>query len=164
MKDKKLWLLIFLTVFWLFFFFKDKNNNPEVSHVRRGSRQRQRDIPEESSPDLEKFRRRTAAVINRDRNIFTPPRPKRVVTEKPVVTEETYIKEELNRVMFLGILSSGNKKKVYIEYQNEILEIYIGDVFNISTRNKTYNVSIGVEGDVISLKEDTHSVKREINI
>lgn len=164
MKDKKLWILIFLTIFWLFFFFKDKNKVQTIPPQRRNSRQRINDSSIESSVDLEKFQRRRTVTLDKERDLFIPPRPKVATIKKTIITEKTFIKDELNKVMVLGLVSSGSRNKIYIEYQNDILETFEGESFSINTRDDIYDVFIGIDGDVISLKEGIHSVKREINI
>lgn len=138
--DKKKFILLILIVFWLFMLKRPKKEEGYIP-PERVKIEKSEEVP---ILDYEGFMSRKEIKLQIEGNIFEGI-PSPVVDNKlEEVNEEKLMKDEMNRIIFLGYLSEG-KTTLFLEYAGEFYEILNGEEIEVGGQDSRFKVRISLE-------------------
>lgn len=158
--DKKKLILLILSAFWLFMV-----KGPVKDQVYRPPKRTRKEKEKETvSMNYGGLMSRKQVKLQIEGNIFEGTLPAAEDSYLEEVSEEDLIRDEMNRIIFLGYLSE-EESTLFIEYDGEFYEILNGEGIEIEVQDKRFMVSIDLmEEDVLTLYEPQKkiTIMREI--
>ncbi len=174
--NKKIYLIFFLLTF-LSLLLKNTLKKETVEEDYYNNKRSKKEVVEEIEKiNYKAYLKRKSIKLNYTDNIFELNKPKETKKKEVEEIEESILEEisdernliieEIEKIEFSGTIKGLNSKKIFLTYNNNLLDLKNGDIVKIYINNKTFDIYVSTNEyeDILLFYEPLYkiNIRREM--